>query len=79
MHTVQLLLKPTAYEQRKLEHRFHALSHIHNVCISHAKKLVTRLLHDKEYQAWRAEYLSQSKESAGFSRAEDVKKFSYKN
>ena len=58
MHTVQLLLKPTTYEQRELERRFHALSHIHNVCVSHAKKLICRLLHDQEYQAWRNEYLS---------------------
>lgn len=62
MHTVQLLLKPTAYEQRELERRFHALAHIHNVCVSHAKKLLCRLLHDWEYQAWRDEYLSLPKD-----------------
>lgn len=58
MHTVQLILKPTAYEYRELERRFHALSHIHNACVSHAKKLLVRLRHDREYQAWKTELVS---------------------
>ena len=60
MHTVQLLLKPTAYECQEIERRFHALSHIHNVCVKHARKLLTRLEHDPEYQAWRSEYCALS-------------------
>lgn len=40
MHTVQLLLKPTTYEREEMERRFHALSHIHNVCIKHMRKLL---------------------------------------
>lgn len=63
MHTVQLLLRPTAYECSELDRRFHAISHIHNVCVSHADKLLVRLEHDNEYQAWRKEYLSIPKES----------------
>lgn len=65
MHTVQLLLRPTAYECSELDRRFHAISHIHNVCVSHADKLLVRLEHDNEYQAWRKEYLSIPKESKG--------------
>lgn len=65
MHTVQLLLRPTAYGRFELDKRFHAISHIHNVCVSHADKLLVRLEHDNEYQAWRKEYLSIPKESKG--------------
>ena len=65
MHTVQLLLRPTAYERSELDRRFHAMSHIHNVCVSHADKLLVRLEHDNEYQAWRKEYFSIPKESKG--------------
>ena len=36
--------------------RFHAVSHIHNVCGKHAKKLLMQLDHDNEYQSWRSEY-----------------------
>lgn len=58
MHTVQLLLRPTEYECHEIDRRFHALSHIHNVCVKHARKLLIRLDHDNEYQAWRREYSS---------------------
>ena len=56
MHTVQLILRPTEYEKAVINKRFHAVSHIHNVCVKHAKKLLMQLNHDKEYQSWRSEY-----------------------
>ena len=54
MHTVQLILKPTEYEKSVIDKRFHAVSHIHNVCVKHAKKLLMQLSHDNEYQSWRS-------------------------
>lgn len=56
MHTVQLILRPTEYEKAVINKRFHAVSHIHNVCVKHAKKLLVQLDHDSEYQSWRGEY-----------------------
>lgn len=56
MHSVQLILKPTEYEKSVIDKRFHAVSHIHNVCVKHAKKLLMQLDHDNEYQSWRSEY-----------------------
>ena len=56
MHTVQLILRPAEYEKAVINKRFHAVSHIHNVCVKHARKLLMRLDHDKEYQSWRSEY-----------------------
>ena len=56
MHTVQLILRPTEYEKAVINKRFHAVSHIHNVCGKHAKKLLMQLDHDNEYQSWRSEY-----------------------
>lgn len=58
MHTVELLLRPSKYERYEIDRRFHALSHIHNVCVKHAKKLLIRLEHDHEYQSWLKEYTS---------------------
>ena len=49
MHTVQLILRPTEYEKAVINKRFHAVSHIHNVCVKHAKKLLMQLDHDNEY------------------------------
>lgn len=49
MHTVQLILRPAEYEKAVINKRFHAVSHIHNVCVKHARKLLMRLDHDKEY------------------------------
>ena len=62
MHTVQLILKPTEYEKSVIDKRFHAVSHIHNVCVKHAKKLLMQLSHDNEYQSWRSEYCALSKQ-----------------
>ena len=33
MHTVQLLLKTSKYERHEIDRRFHALAHLHNVCV----------------------------------------------
>ena len=62
MHTIQLILRPTEYEKTVINKRFHAVSHIHNVCVKHARKLLIQLNHDKEYQSWRSEYCVLSKQ-----------------
>ena len=49
IHTVQLLLKPSKYECQEIDRRFHALAHLHNVCVKHARKCMIRLQHDKQY------------------------------
>ena len=49
MHTVQLLLKASKYERHEIDRRFHALAHLHNVCVKHARKCMIRLQHDKRY------------------------------
>ena len=49
MHTVQLLLKTSKYERHEIDRRFHALAHLHNVCVKHARKCMIRLQHDKQY------------------------------
>lgn len=56
MHTVRLLLKPTEYDRQILEKRFHAVSHIHNVLVKHAKKQLQKLYNDREYVSRKAEY-----------------------
>ena len=58
MHTVRLLLNTTAYDDQILEKRFHAISHIHNVLVKHAKKCLKKLYSDKEYISARDEYCS---------------------
>jgi len=45
MHTVQLLLKTSKYERHEIDRRFHALAHLHNVCVKHARKCMIRLQH----------------------------------
>ena len=56
MHTVQLLLKTSKYERHEIDRRFHALAHLHNVCIKHARKCMIRLQHDKRYAELRQLY-----------------------
>lgn len=73
MHTVQLILRPTEYEKSVIDKRFHAVSHIHNVCVKHAKKLLIQLDHDKEYQSWRSEYCALSKQK-DLSKADHTRK-----
>ena len=56
MHTVQLLLKTSKYERHEINRRFHALAHLHNVCVKHARKCLIRLQHDKRYAELRQLY-----------------------
>ena len=56
MYTVRLLLKPTEYEKYIINKRFHALNHIHNVLIKHAKKCLNHLFHDDDYLSLKREY-----------------------
>ena len=56
MHTVQLLLKASKYERHEIDRRFHALAHLHNVCVKHARKCMIRLQHDKRYAELRQLY-----------------------
>ncbi len=58
MHTVQLSLNTTAYDCQIMEKRFHAISHIHNVLVKHAKKCLKSLMYDKSYQSYKTEYCS---------------------
>ena len=71
MHTVQLLLKPSKSECYEINRRFHALAHLHNVCVKHARKCIVRLQHDKDYAALRQQYLELSKE---LSKKEELSK-----
>ena len=56
MHTVQLLLKTSKYERHEIDRRFHALAHLHNVCVKHARKCMIHLQHDKRYAELRQLY-----------------------
>ena len=56
MHTVQILLKTSKYERHEIDRRFHALAHLHNVCVKHARKCMIRLQHDKRYAELRQLY-----------------------
>ena len=56
MHTVRFLLKTSNTDERIIEKRFHAISHIHNVLVKHAKKLIKKLENDREYQLLHNEY-----------------------
>jgi len=49
MHTVRLLLATTKYDEQIINKRFHAVSHIHNVLVKHARKCLKKLSCDKEY------------------------------
>lgn len=56
MHTVQLKLDTTKYDEAIIQKRFHMISHVHNVMVKHARKLINKLEADKEYQIYRSEY-----------------------
>ena len=56
MHTVRLLLNTTSYDRYIIDKRFHAVSHIHNVLVKHAMKLLKKLSFDTEYQNLRQQY-----------------------
>lgn len=57
MHTIQIPLCTTKYDEQIMEKRFHALSHIHNVLVKHAKKLLKKLKYDTRYQRLLSEYI----------------------
>ena len=57
MHTIQLKLKTTSYDEQQLVKRFYAISHIHNVLVKHAKKCLKKLGYDKDYQHREDEYI----------------------
>ena len=65
MYTVELLIDTTKYDRRELANRFFALAHVHNVCVSHTKKLINSLKTNKKYQNALTEYikLNESKPS----------------
>lgn len=73
MHTVQLLLKTTKHDVFIMEKRFHAISHIHNVLVKHAKKCLKRLNYDAGYLCNRADYITLLKKSK-LSKDEKVQK-----
>lgn len=57
MHVLELPLKTTKYDNYLLNRRFHAISHIHNVCVKYMKKRLGKLKFDKDYQTYLQEYL----------------------
>lgn len=58
MHTIRFNLETTAYDEQIMEKRFRALSHVHNVMVKHAKKLLKQLRFHKEYQNLRRQYVA---------------------
>lgn len=56
MHTLRLPLKTTAYDRQQMERRFHAVSHIHNVAVKHAIRLLQKLKFHTEYPSYLTEY-----------------------
>lgn len=65
MHTLRFKLETTAYDEQVIEKRFHALSHVHNVMVKHAKKLLKRLKFHAEYQELRKQYAALLAERCG--------------
>lgn len=57
MHTLKLRLETSPDDMQELERRFRAIAHVHNVMVKHAKKLLNRIDHDKEYQGWLDAYI----------------------
>ena len=74
MHTVQLLLKTSKYERHEIDRRFHALAHLHNVCVKHARKCMIRLQHDKRYAELRQLYNELVKKKKIVERVENRKR-----
>ncbi len=56
MRVVKLKLDMDDNTRKVAEKRFHAMWHIHNVLVKHAKKQLGKLSRDREYAAWRDEY-----------------------
>lgn len=61
MHTIRFRLKTTSYDRQAMEKRFHALSHVHNVMVKHAKKLLKKLKFHAEYQELKKQYIELGK------------------
>ena len=76
MHTVQLLLKTSKYERHEIDRRFHALAHLHNVCVKHARKCMIRLQHDKRYAELRQLYNELVKKEKMSKEEKSQKKYS---
>lgn len=74
MHTVRLLLDTTSYDEHIIDRRFHAISHIHNVLVKHAMRLLKKLSFDIEYQALRQQYGTFLKKSELTKDNETIKK-----
>lgn len=56
MHTVQLKLDTSKYDEAIIQKRFYMISHVHNVVVKHARKLLNKFEADREYQVYRSEY-----------------------
>ena len=56
MHTIRFRLETTSYDGQVMEKRFHALSHVHNVMVKRAKKLLKKLRFHAEYQELKKQY-----------------------
>ncbi len=79
MHTLTLKLLTTKYDCQVMGKRFHAVSHIHNVMVKHAKRLLKHLKYNKEYQTLKVEYVELLKTQAAskdgkLSKADSVRK-----
>ena len=62
MHVLRLSLATTEYDEQVLADRYFMISHIHNVVVKHAKKLLRQLDYNREYQASKDEYTALLKE-----------------
>lgn len=56
MHTLQLKLDTTKYDDYLINRRFNAIFHIHNVCVKHMKRCLRKLSFDTTYQLYLDEY-----------------------
>ena len=74
MHTLRLKLETNKREESIINRRFYAISHIHNVLVKHAKKLLITLEHDKQYQSYLTEYKELLKKEKGYKSVSRDKK-----
>ena len=72
MHTLRLLLDTRCCEA-EMEKRFRAITHIHNVCVKHTRKLLIRLEHHMEYQDLRKRYLEAGQKLAALQKQDPDK------
>ena len=59
--------------EAELEKRFRAITHIHNVCVKHTRKLLVCLDHNREYQDLRKRYLEAGRELAAMQSQDTAK------